>query len=193
MRKFPIVIDLETKYTFREFTDPSKLGVSVAAIYDYKHNEGKIFLENELNKLFPILENSSYIIGFNNRSFDLQVLQPYYPGKLEKFAIFDILEDIKGKIGRRLSLNDMVSATLGKKKTGHGLMAIEYYKSNQWEKLKQYCLDDTFLTKDLLEFGAKHGEVYYRNEQGKIPIRVDWKKYLQEDSGNGNVALTLPF
>ena len=193
MKKFPIVIDLETKYTFRQFTDPAKLGISVAAIFDYRDKEGKIFLENELNKLFPILENSSYIIGFNNRSFDLPVLQAYYPGRLETFGIFDILEDVKGKIGKRLTLNDIISATLGKKKTGHGLMAVDYYKTGQWEKLKQYCLDDTLLTKDLFEFGAKHGEIYYLTEHGKTSIPVEWKKYLEEGSGNSNVTLTLPF
>ena len=193
MKKFPIVLDLETKHTFREFAEHKKLGISVVAIYDYRDNKGKVFTESEINQLFPILENSSYIIGFNSNSFDLPVLQAYYPGDLTKFTTFDILEDVRSKIGRRLSLNDIISATLGVKKSGHGLMAIEYYREGKWDELKKYCLDDATLTKDLLEYGAKYQEINYLSENGKMTIKVDWKKYLEDNGSNNNVALTLPF
>lgn len=193
MKKFPIVLDLETKHTFREFADPAKLGITVVAIFDYSDHKGKVFLENELNKLYPILEAASCLIGFNIRSFDLAVLQSYYPGRVEQFATFDILDDIKEKIGKRLALNDIVSATLGKKKTGHGLMAIDYYKEGKIDKLKQYCLDDTMLTKEIFDYGVKNGEIYYLDPDGKVTIKVDWKKYLEEDGGKSDVSLTLPF
>ncbi|PIV09610.1 hypothetical protein COS31_04740 [Candidatus Roizmanbacteria bacterium CG02_land_8_20_14_3_00_36_15] len=192
MRKFPVVLDLETKYTFREYDDPKKLGITVVSIYEYGKDRSEVFLEKELNKLFPILEAASYLIGFNIRSFDLQVLQSYYPGRVDQFATFDILDDIKEKLGRRLALNDIVSATLGKKKTGHGLLAIDYYKEGKIDKLKQYCLDDTLLTKEIFEFGVKKGEIYYFDPAGKATIKVDWKKYLEEN-GENNVSLTLPF
>lgn len=192
MKKFPVVLDIETKYTFREYDDPKKLGVSVAAVYDYKDQQGKVFTEAEMGKLFPVLEHSSYIIGFNINSFDLPVLQGYYPGNIGHFATFDLLDDIKEKLGRRLSLNDVVFATLGKKKSGHGLMAIDYYKEGKWDILKQYCLDDALLTKELFEYGVRHGEIMYLYEKGKGSIKVEWKKYL-ESSGSNNMSLTLPF
>lgn len=193
MKKFPIVLDLETKYTFRQQPDTKKLGISVVAIYDYRDNQGKIFLESELSKLYPLLESASYVVGFNVRSFDLQVLQGYYPGKVEQFGVFDILEDIKEKIGHRLSLNDVLSATINKKKTGHGLQAIGYYENGEFEKLKQYCMDDTMLTKEIFDYGVKNNEIYYFNEAGKSTIKVSWKKYLEEDRSNKDVSLTLPF
>jgi len=192
MKKFPVVLDLETKHTFREFDDPKQLGISVVAIYNYLDGQSKIFLESELNKLFPILEAASYLIGFNIRSFDLAVLQAYYPGRVEQFAVFDILDDIRGKIGRRLALNDIIAATLNKKKTGHGLMAINYYKEGKIDKLKKYCLDDVILTKEVFDFGVKNGEIYYFDPAGKATIKVDWKKYL-EGNGENNISLTLPF
>ncbi|OGK34212.1 hypothetical protein A3F57_02880 [Candidatus Roizmanbacteria bacterium RIFCSPHIGHO2_12_FULL_36_11] len=192
MRKFPVIIDLETKYSFREYNDPKKLGVTTVGLYDYRDQQNKIFVEKELSRLFPLLEASSYIIGFNVRSFDLPVLQGYYPGKLQNFPIFDILEDIKNKIGKRLSLNDLVFATLGKKKSGHGLIAIQLYQEGKWEDLKKYCLDDVMLTKQLFEFGVRQGEVMYLNEKGKSSIKVDWKKYLK-DQGRKESHLTLPF
>jgi len=192
MKKFPIILDLETKYTFRDFDDPKKLGVSVAAIYDYSQNKFLSFLEKDINKLFPFLENASYIVGFNIKEFDLMVLQGYYPGKVENLSVFDLLEDIKRLIGKRLALNDLLAATLNKKKTGHGLQAIEYFKNKEWEKLAKYCLDDVLLTKELFDYGVKNKEVYYLNEKGKVKIKVDWEKYLMNNN-NSNIPLTLPF
>ncbi|NTU74105.1 hypothetical protein HGB07_08245 [Candidatus Roizmanbacteria bacterium] len=192
MQKFPIVLDLETKHTFRDFNEASKLGISVAVIFDYKDNQSKVYFEKDIHKLFPILENCSYIIGYNVRSFDVNVLQGYYPGDVTQFSVFDILDDIRDKIGRRIGLNDAVSATLNLHKSGHGLHAIDLYKEGKWEELSSYCTDDVMLTKQLFEYGIDHGEIYYMNEVGKVPIRVDWRKY-REDSGKSNIPLTLPF
>lgn len=192
MKKFPVILDLETKFTFRQYDDPKKLGVSVAAIFDYKNSQAKVFLEGELSALFPILEAASYIIGYNVKSFDMPVLQGYYPGKVETFSSFDILEDIREKVGRRLALADIVYATLGKKKTGHGLMAIEYYKEGKWEELKKYCLNDVILTKELFDYGVAYKEIQYLNEKGKVKVAVDWAKYREEATGS-DMPLTLPF
>lgn len=193
MKKFPIVLDLETKYTFRNFPDPKKLGISVVGVYDYQDNQIKAYLESEINQLFPILESASYIIGYNVRSFDIAVLQGYYPGNTAKFSCFDMLEDIREKLGRRLALNDLISATLGKKKSGHGLQAINYFNEGKFDELKKYCLDDVSLTKELFDYGVRSGEIYHLTDKGKESIKVDWKKYL-ETSGDGNdMPLTLPF
>lgn len=193
MKKFPVVLDLETKYTFREFNDPRKLGISVAVIYDYKNNQSQIFLEKEISKLFPLLETASYIIGYNVKTFDIAVLQRYYPGDTNSFSCFDILDDIRSKIGRRLALNDVISATLGKKKSGHGLMAIDYYKEGKFDELKKYCLDDVMMTKELFDYGVEKNEIYYLSEKGKEMIRVEWRKYLEGSEGGDDMPLTLPF
>ncbi len=193
MKRLPVVLDLETKYAFRDVNnDHRKLGISVVGLFDYRDNQTKTFEEKELTKLFSLLESCSYVIGFNVKSFDMEVLQAYYPGKIQHFPTFDLLDDIRAKIGRRLALNDFLFATLGKKKTGHGLQAIEFYKEGKIEELKKYCLDDVTLTKELFEYGANKGEVMYLNEKGKVTVRVEWKKYL-EDSGSAETHLTLPF
>jgi len=192
MKKYPIIIDLETKHTFREFSEHKQLGVSVIALYDYVNGESVVFEEKEIAKVFPRLEHASYVIGYNSNGFDLPVLQAYYPGNLMSLSTFDILEDIRQKIGRRLALNDIASATLGKKKTGHGLMAIDFYRQGKMEELKQYCLDDVMITKELFDYGAKYGEVHFVNETGRNVVHVEWVKYI-EGKGNTQTELTLPF
>lgn len=192
MKKFPVVLDIETKYTFRDFAEHAKLQVSVAALYDYKDKSSRVFEEKELNELFPILENASYVVGYNIISFDLPVLQPYYHGKVDHFSTFDILDDIKKIIGRRLALNDVAFATFGEKKSGHGLMAIDLFKEGRIAELKKYCMDDVMLTKQLFEHGARDDEINYLDENGKVTIKVDWQKYLEE-SGKSESPLTLPF
>lgn len=192
MKRYPVVFDLETKHTFREFDDPQKLKVSVLSLYDYGTQQGKVYMEKELSEVFAVFEKASYLIGYNINGFDLPVLQAYYAGDVTHFATFDILDDIRNKIGRRLALNDIASATLGTKKSGHGLMAIDYYKEGKWEELKKYCMDDTMITKQLFDYGLRVGEINYMNEVGKATIRVDWRKYM-EDQGKEETAMTLPF
>ncbi len=191
MKKFPVIIDLETKHSFREFSDPKKLEISVAVIYDYRDNKLSSFFENNIHKLFPILENSSYIIGYNIRHFDIPVLSAYYPGDTTLLSLFDILEDIKNKTGKRYSLNDVVNATLGERKSGHGLRAIELFKQGKLEELRKYCEDDVVLTKKLFEYGVNNNQIFYLDEYGKKAIKVDWGKYLEDNKND--TPLTLPF
>lgn len=192
MKKLPIVLDLETQHSFRQYSNPQDLKVSVVGIYDYKDQAGKVFREKDLNRLFPILERASYIIGYNISHFDLPVLQRYYPGDVSQFAVFDILKEIKEKVGRRLSLDEVVFATLKKKKSGHGLLAIDYYRERNWQALESYCLDDVLLTKELFEYGVDQGKIFYLEGTDKVSIKVDWRRYL-DHSGNKNISLTLPF
>ena len=191
--KLPIVLDLETKEKFSNVNyDRKKLGVSLVGIYDYNSGICEAYTEKEFGKLFEILERCSYIIGFNVNSFDIPILQPYYPGDFSRFMVFDILDDIKDKVGRRLSLNYVAQATINKRKSGNGLLAIEYFKSGDQRALRKYCLDDVMLTKELFEYGVKHGEIFYMNQLNKTIIKVDWKKYL-EPSERKESHLTLPF
>ena len=188
----PVVIDLETKKTFREVKDNKDLGISMLGLYNYADGREYTIEESELGSVAPLLENASYVIGFNIRSFDLPVFQPYYPGKVTDFQVFDLLDYVKDQIGKRPSLNDLVWATLNKAKSGHGLMAIEYYRKGEMDKLKRYCLDDVMLSKELFEYGVRHDEVFYLTERGKTSIPAHWKKYLEKSQGN-DTPLTLPF
>lgn len=77
MSKLPVVFDIETKHTFREFSDHKKLGVSLVTAYDYATDTGYTYLEHELNAMFQLFEQASCVIGYNIIGFDLPVLQAY--------------------------------------------------------------------------------------------------------------------
>lgn len=192
MRK-PIVFDVETKHTFREFSDHKDLGISVVGVYNYADDLYSAFFEDQLNGFFNLIENASILIGFNIISFDLPVLAPYYPGNIMQFLSFDILDDLRNKLGRRLSLDAFVKATLATHKSGSGLQAVDFYKEGKMEKLKKYCLDDVRLTKELFEYGVQNKEVLYLSPNGKDKIAVSWESYFSADQNDRDISLTLPF
>ncbi len=190
--RYPVVLDVETQHSFREFSEHKKLRISVACLYDYKDNVLKAYFENELSSLFQILENASVIIGYNINSFDLPVLQAYYPGNVAQFKTFDMLDEVRNLLGRRLALNDLISVTLNKKKSGHGLQAIDLFREGKLEDLKNYCFDDVMLEKELYEYGVKNNEIYFMDVTGKATLKVNWSKNTTQ-SANHAVSLTLPF
>lgn len=192
MDAYPVVLDLETKYTFRQFTDHAKLGVSVAVLYDYNDSEYHVFTENQLIDLFPRLERASYVIGYNVLGFDLPVLQAYYHGSVEELSVFDMLEDIRQTSGRRFGLNDVASSTLGVKKSGHGLQATEWYKTGEIAKIISYCKDDVKITKQVFEYGATYGCVYVGVSPQRTRISTHWDRY-RNSRRKREVHHTLPF
>jgi len=189
----PVVFDLETKHTFREFSEPQKLGITVVGAYDYATDTSFTFLENELGEFYRLIENASYLIGFNIVGFDLPVLSAYYPGDTKQFKTFDLLDDVRAQIGRRISLDMLLKATLNTQKTGHGLQAVEFYKEGKIEELKSYCLHDVLFTRDLFEYGSKHGEIYYLEGMEKVAIKTNWAPYKKPQEEQADISLTLPF
>jgi len=191
--KLPVILDLETKEKFSNVNyDRKKLGVSLVGVYDYNTGISEAFVEKDFSKLFKILENCSYLVGYNIKSFDIPVLQTVYPGDFSRFMVFDLLDDIKDKVGKRLALNYVAQATLGKRKSGNGLQAIEYFRNGEMDKLKKYCLDDVTLTKELFDYGVKNGEIFLMDNMNKSSVKVDWKKILEPAQRNES-HLTLPF
>lgn len=186
----PIILDLETQYTFQEVKfDYKKLKVSVVGIYDYATDSFETYFERELNRLFTRLEHASFVVGFNIKKFDFEVLSPYYLGNIAQFQTLDLLEEVEKNLGYRVALDDLARATLGTKKSGHGFIAIDYFKNGELEKLKKYCLDDVRITKELYEFGKNHKEVLFLTNRGikKIPVAFD------KDHHKTSVPLSLPF
>lgn len=187
----PIVLDLETQHKFQDVGyDVKKLKVSVVGVYDYATDKYTTYVEEELPQLFQVMEHCSVIIGFNIRKFDLPVLAPYYVGDISQFRMLDIIEDVEKALGHRLALDDIVRATLGLKKTGHGLLAIDYFREGKWQELKEYCLSDVKITKEIYEYGKKNGKLSYETHLGKREFKVNFGDFHKAPTA---VPLSLPF
>ena len=172
-----IVLDLETQKTFDEVGGRANLHllrVSVAGIYSYDQDQFKIFTEWETPTLGNLLLKAGLVVGFNIKRFDFPVPEPYLKRSLKHFPALDILEEVEKHLGHRLSLDHLVQATLGESKTGSGLDAIRYLRSGEIEKLKSYCLADVRLTRDLYEYGKRHGFLRYQRNQEYYSLPVKW-------------------
>jgi len=177
-----VVIDIETKKTFDEVggrDNMGALGVSVVGVYRYDKDAYETYEENDLGQLQNLLIDSSLIIGFNHVGFDLPVLQYFFSVDVKTLPVFDIMLDMQEKLGHRIGLDSVASATLGIGKTGSGLDAIKYYREGRMDELKKYCLNDVKVTKDVFEFGIKNSVISYTSKFGqqKKEVKVDWKRF----------------
>ena len=180
-----VFLDLETKKWFDEVgkRDPGKLGASFVGLCIRKgeKEEGKFlgFFEEELERLWPILEEADLIVGYNIKKFDFPVLAPYYPGRLDVLPVLDLFEVVKNEVGLKLKLNDLAKATLGMEKNGKGEEAVWFYKEGKLEKLAKYCLWDVRLTRDLFDYLREFGRIAYFDLKGeKREVEIDLEKWL---------------
>lgn len=173
MRK--VVFDIESANIFSDVgsNDPRALDLSVIAIYDSLTDQYSAYFQEDLPKLWPILEGADLLIGFNSEHFDLPLLNKYYSGDLSTIHHVDILNKIKESYGRRMKLDQIAEATLGTKKSGHGLQATVWWKAGEKEKVKKYCLDDVKITKEVYDYALKNNLLKFK-EGGKIlDIKLD--------------------
>ena len=190
-----VVFDIETKNSFAEAdNDFKKLKISVVSVYRYETDSYESFTEEELGRLWPILERADRIIGYNSEHFDLPVLGNYYLGNFSQVPHLDLMKIIKESIGTRLKLDDVAGATLDNvKKSADGLQAIRWWKEGKIEEIKKYCEQDVKITKELYEFGLKNNQLFYKNFSGEIiPFAVDFS-FPPPAAGGAQINFTLPF
>lgn len=187
-----ITFDIETEGAFLGNGDFSSLEVTVVGVYDSATKKLTGYYKDELHKLWPLMESADLLVGYNSDHFDIPILNKYYAGDLTKFKSVDLLKEIKNVLGRRLKLDGIAEATLGKKKSGNGLEAVEWWKQGLKEKVMQYCLDDVAITDELYRFAMKHKKLKYKDYDGVRDIKLDTSKW-EEPSDAPSITHTLPF
>lgn len=191
MRK--ITFDLETKNFFQDVgsNEPTDLDISVVCIHDSLTNQYSSFLEKDLGKLWKILEQADMLITWNGEHFDIPILNKYYSGDLAKIKSLDLMKEVQKNMGRRLKLDNVGEATLGKNKTGHGSEAVTWWQNGEIEKLISYCIDDVKLTKELYDYAITNKSLKYK-ELGSIKeVKLDTSSW--EIPQNNVMTFTLPF
>lgn len=191
-----VVFDIETQNTFADVNnDFKKLRVSVVSVYLYATDTYESFTEDELGKLWPILEKADRIIGYNSEHFDLPILNNYYLGDLLPLPHLDLMVKIKDSLGIRLKLKDVAEATLDNiTKSAEGLQAIAWWKEGKIDEIKKYCEQDVRVTKEIYEFGKQNRQLFYKNLTGDVlPFAVDFSFPKTEGANKKSINLTLPF
>jgi DEAD/DEAH box helicase domain-containing protein len=187
-----LVLDIETANSFADVGkyDPTLLKVSLVGVYDYATDKYESYMEPDLPKLWRAMEAADRIIGYNIIGFDFPVLNTYYPGDLMKFPMLDIMAEIEKKIGFRVKLDDVAHASLGVGKSGNGLQAIEFFRRGEIDKLRDYCLQDVKVTKEVYEFGLTNKHVRYKDRMGQpVQVPIDFNPLAEKKP----ISLTLPF
>ena len=175
--KHYLVVDLETQNLVQDvggWGHIDKLKISVACAYDSKTDQMMHFLEHEIAKLNDLCEER-LVIGYNIRGFDLIILQAYGLD-LSRLDVFDIMYDVQTLTRQKfLKLETLAQGTLNAGKSADGLMAVEWWKKGEIDKIIEYCKQDVQVTRDVFEHGRKHGHVKLRRADGNnAEVRVNW-------------------
>lgn len=186
-----LTFDIETEGQFRMNGDFSNLELTVLGVHDSETKALTGFYKDELNKAWPLFESADIIVGYNSDHFDIPILNKYYAGDLGKLKSIDLLKEVKNVLGRRLKLDNLAEATLGRNKTADGLEAVEWWKQGLREKVRDYCLSDVKITSDLYEYAKKKGSLKYRDYDGVREIKLDTSSW-EEPAGTA-ITHTLPF
>ncbi len=174
-----ITFDIETRMTSlsRGRLDVNQMELTVVGIHDSETDTYSGFYKEDLPKLWPIIEKADVLIGYNSDSFDIPLLNRYYPGDLAQIRSIDLMVEVQKVLGRRLRLQSIAEATLGRGKSGDGLKAVDWWEQGLYEKVKEYCIEDVRLTRQLFDYARKHGKLKYKDLNQNRDVKLDTRAW----------------
>jgi len=175
-----IIFDLETQNIFQDVgsNDPTALDISVGTFYDSSTDKYTTVTVDELSQVWPMLEHADALVGYNSNHFDIPLLNKYYPGDLGTIKSIDLLEEIRKSLGRRLRLDSVAEATVGAKKSAHGLQAVRWWKEGKIEEIKKYCEQDVKVTKKVFDYALQNGHIKFKDGRNKVEVKLDTSDWL---------------
>jgi len=172
-------------------SDPADLTIALVCIHDSETDTYSSYLEPELSQMWPILERTDVLVGYNSNHFDIPLLNKYYPGDLTKIKSLDIMQEVHSVIGRRLKLDSIAEGTLGEKKSASGAQSVQWWRAGEVEKVRAYCLKDVEITKKIFDYALKNRSLKYQ-ELGKArEFKLDTSKWLADTGSAMTFTLGL--
>jgi DEAD/DEAH box helicase domain-containing protein len=151
------------------------MGLALAVVYDAAKGAYRTYFEKDAERLAVLLLSADLVVGFNLKRFDYQVLAAYTEADFSKVPTLDLLEEIHARLGFRLSLGHLAEATLGSAKAADGLMSLRWFREGRLDLVEAYCRRDVEVTRDLYEFGRRHGHLVYVGREGRpVKLPVSW-------------------
>ncbi len=182
MRAITFDIESISDSVVRGHIDVNEQELIVVAIHDSLTGEYSSFSKEELPRLWPILEAADFLIGFNSDSFDIPLLNRYYPGDLSHVASLDLLVEVQKALGRRIRLQSLAEATLGRGKSGDGLKAGVWWREGKEDLVRSYCIEDVRITRELYDYAIEHGKLKYKDLREKRDIKLDTSHWGERTS-----------
>lgn len=182
MRAITFDIESISDSVVRGHVDVNEQELIVVAIHDSLTDTYSSYAKEELPQLWPILEHADFLIGFNSDSFDIPLLNRYYPGDLTHVTSLDLLTEVQKVLGRRIRLQSLAEATLGRGKSGDGLKAGEWWREGKKDLVHKYCIEDVRLTRELYDYAIKNGKLKYKDLREKRDIKLDTSRWGERSS-----------
>jgi len=173
MRAITFDIESISDSVVRGHIDVNEQELTVVGIHDSDTGEYSSYFKEELHKLWPLLERADMLIGFNSDSFDIPLLNRYYPGDLAHIRSLDIMSEVQKVLGRRIRLQALAEATLGRGKSGDGLLAGDWWKEGRKDEVAKYCIEDVRLTRELYDYALAYGVLKYKDLRDIRDIKID--------------------
>ena len=174
-----VYFDLETQRTANDaggWDKKREMGMSVGVTYSTALDEYRIYSEKRVNELIDQLVKADLVVGFNVINFDYEVLMGYTILDMpHQCRTLDMLVDLEAKLGHRLSLDSVATASLGVGKTADGLDAIRWWREGKLKEIAEYCCYDVKCTKMVHEFGIANKKLHFSDRfQQKRSVPVEW-------------------
>lgn len=175
-----VTFDIETANWMSDIgsSDPADLTIALVGIHDSETGSYSSYLENELPQLWPILERTDILVGYNSDHFDVPLLNKYYPGDLARIKSLDIMKEVHTSLGRRLKLDAIAGGTLGVNKIASGPQSLQWWRAGEVEKVREYCLKDVEITKKIFDYALAHGSIKYKELGKSHEVKIDTSEWL---------------
>ncbi len=173
----PVFFDVETQDSFQEIGGhyPERLHISVVVTYNTADQAFHRYSEADVAALVEDLQTADLVVGFNLYGFDYPVVMRYTDVDLTKLPTVDMMAELQKRLGHRVSLDAVASATLGTGKSADGLQAVRWWKEGRIEEIFAYCEKDVEVTRRVYEFGKRNRYVQFYDRQYRLRrVPVSW-------------------
>ena len=175
-----IYLDAETQFLADEvqggWDNIRAFRLSVAVTWDAAEGYREWY-EPDAGRLIGELRSFDRIVTFNGLRFDLEVLSAYGDVRELRQQSLDLLQDLKRRLGFRVSLQSLAQSTLGKGKTGSGVDAVRWWRSGDpalRQRVVEYCRMDVEILREIVAYGRREGFVRVPSQGKELTVYVAW-------------------
>ena len=177
MAEREVYYDVETQLSAQEVGGWQNVHLMrIAVAVSWSAAEGfRVWNEGAAPQLIEHLNTFDRVVSFNGDGFDSKVLSRYGDVSTIHQKSFDLLTDLKVRLGHRVTLDSLAQATLGVGKQADGLQSLRWWKEGKVDEIVQYCTQDVQVLVDLTAFGRTKGFVLFTDRFGEMRrVAVRW-------------------